>query len=109
MAETLQSLVRDSCISETALNRFRSILQEEDQKALDAILKSLRGCKFAAPVSSQMSPFETVLLLTVVQQHRRVECLEILLQRLAERVAELYLSARLASDSSVALAIENSD
>lgn len=47
-----------------------------------------------------MTPTEALLLLTVARQARKVELLEILVQRLSARVLELYADARQATGDS---------
>lgn len=90
MERTLRALMQDALMNETALTKFRQTLDEPDQTALDGVLGALRGYGTTVEAASQMSPMERFLLLAALRQHQQVECLEILLQRLSERVLELY-------------------
>lgn len=85
------SLVQEKYASETPLTKFRRTLSDQEQAALDKVLDALREYEQRAAQSSQVLPFETLLLMALTEQNERVERLEILLQRLAERVVELYL------------------
>lgn len=91
MLPSYHSLVQEKYASETPLAKFRRTLPEQEQAALDKILLALREYEQRAAQSSQVLPYETLLLMVLTQQSERVERLEILLQRLAERVVELYL------------------
>lgn len=91
MLPSLHALVQENYASETPLSKFRRTLPEEEQAALDKVLRALRAYQVRAAQSSQVLPFESLLLMVMTQQNERVERLEILLQRLAERVVELYL------------------
>lgn len=90
MERTLRALMQDAFMNETALGKFRQTLDEPDQTALDEVMGVLRGYKTTAEAASQMSPMETFLLVAALRQQQKVECLEILLQNLSERVLALY-------------------
>src|SRR3954447_395489 len=91
MMQSLHALVQENHASETPLAKFRRTLAEDEQVALDKMLHALHAYEVRAAQSSQVLPFESLLLMVMTQQNERVERLEILLQRLAERVVELYL------------------
>jgi len=84
----LSALVQKQMERETALESFRGNLSEDDRAALDALCAELRESKGGAAMASSFSPFEGILLLMLVKQQRRMECLEFLFQRNAARILE---------------------
>lgn len=90
MGKSLAALVQERFVNDTELAKFRATLSEDDQQALDATLAELSQYKVSHYLASGLSPFERVLLLITIQQHQRIECLEVLLQRTSERILEVY-------------------
>lgn len=90
MGQTLDALILQEMGQNTALERFRRMLREDDAAALTAVLNLVREYHTGAAATSQMSPVETLLLLTVIRQYQKLECFEVLLKKTSERVLELY-------------------
>lgn len=86
---SLASLVQEAMAEDEALARLRGTLSEEDRAALDAAFGALGEYQLGAAMASSFSAFDKVLLLMLVKQSRRVECLEVLLQRISVRLLEM--------------------
>lgn len=89
MRQSLYSMVLNDALEATPLHKFRRALRKEDQQALDLLLGDLEEYRVSGLLASHLSPFETILLLMTIQQQRRVECLETLLQRITARAVGL--------------------
>ena len=63
-----------------ALARFRRALRREDQLVLDALFASAHRHLAAASYAAHVSPFETLLLAMLIEEHKEV----LKLRRLAE-------------------------
>lgn len=86
---SLSRMVFDAMVEGSALRRFRKSLSEQDQTALDNTLSTLREYEMGTALGACLSPFETLLLLTLGKQNQRIECLEFLLQQNAARRLEI--------------------
>jgi hypothetical protein len=84
MGRTLPSFTQLILNEQDALAKFRRALRKEDQRAFDDLFRAARYHVAAAAYASHLLPFETMLLAMLLEEHKRVQHLEILLERLLE-------------------------
>src|SRR5438093_12257974 len=84
MGRTLPSFTQLILNEQNALTKFRRALRKEDQRAFDDLFRAARYHVAAAAYASHLLPFETMLLAMLLEEHKRVQHLEILLERLLE-------------------------
>lgn len=84
MGRTLPSFTQVILNEQSALAKFRRALRKQDQDALDDLFRSARYHVAALAYASHLLPFETILLAMLLEEHKRVLHLEILLARLLE-------------------------
>jgi hypothetical protein len=85
MGRTLPSFTQLILNEQNALTKFRRALRKEDQRALDDLFRAARYHVAAAAYASHLLPFETMLLAMLLEEHKRVQHLEVLLARLLEQ------------------------
>jgi hypothetical protein len=85
MGCTLPSFTQVILNEQTALAKFRRALRKQDQAAFDDLFRAARFHVAALAYASHLLPFETMLLAMLIEEHKRVQHLEILLERLLER------------------------
>lgn len=91
---TLRGLVESEMLTDTALERLRQTLAEDDADAVVKVMRAGADLKTGAGAVGQISPMEKLLLLTAARQLQQIERLELLVQRLSARVLELYGEGR---------------
>ena len=91
MGRTLPSFTQVILNEQQALAKFRRALRRQDQDAFDDLFRAARYHVAAAANASHLLPFETVLLAMLIEEHKRVEHLEILLERLLEHIPDANL------------------
>jgi hypothetical protein len=84
MGRTLSSFTQVILDEQHALSKFRRALRKQDQDALDDLFRAARFHVAAAAFASHLLPFETMLLAMLIEEHKRVQHLEVLLARLLE-------------------------
>ncbi len=95
MGRTLSSFTQLIINEQDALAKFRRALRKQDQRAFDDLFRAARYHVAAAAYASHLLPFETMLLAMLIEEHKRVQHLETLLERLLEhRPAREGASAR---------------
>lgn len=85
MGRTLPSFTQVILNEQAALAKFRRGLRQQDQNAFDDLFRAARFHVAALANASHLLPFEAMLLAMLVEEHKRVTHLEILLERLLER------------------------
>lgn len=85
MGRTLPSFTQIILNEQAALAKFRRGLRQHDQAAFDDLFRAARFHVAALANASHLLPFEAMLLAMLVEEHKRVTHLEILLERLLER------------------------
>jgi len=88
MGRTLPSFTQLILGEQGALAKFRRALRREDQRALDDLFRAARYHVAAAAYASHLLPFETMLLAMLIEEHKRVERLTILLEGLLEKMRD---------------------
>ena len=88
MGRTLPSFTQLILGEQGALAKFRRALRREDQRALDDLFRSARYHVAAAAYASHLLPFETMLLAMLIEEHKRVERLTILLEGVLEKMRD---------------------
>lgn len=86
MGRTLSSFTQLIINEQDALAKFRRALRKEDQRAFDDLFRAARYHVAAAAYASHLLPFETMLLAMLIEEHKRVQHLEVLLERLLEQM-----------------------
>jgi hypothetical protein len=85
MGRTLPSFTQLILNEQEALGKFRRALRREDQRAFDDLFRAARYHIAAAAYASHLLPFETMLLAMLLEEHKRGQHLEVLLERLLEQ------------------------
>jgi hypothetical protein len=98
MGRTLPSFTQLILNEQNALAKFRRALRKEDQRALDDLFRAARYHVAAAAYASHLLPFETMLLAMLIEEHKRVQHLEVLLERL---LMQGYTSSAVEKSSAV--------
>ncbi len=88
MGRTLPSFTQLIINEQNALTKFRRALRQEDQRAFDDLFRAARYHVAAAAYASHLLPFETMLLAMLIEEHKRVQHLQVLLERLLAAVPE---------------------
>jgi hypothetical protein len=88
MGRTLSSFTQLIINEQDALAKFRRALRKQDQRAFDDLFRAARYHVAAAAYASHLLPFETMLLAMLIEEHKRVQHLETLLERLLERMPD---------------------
>lgn len=91
MGRTLPSFTQVILNEQNALAKFRRALRKQDQTAFDDLFRAARFHVAAAAFASHLLPFETMLLAMLIEEHKRVQHLEILLTRLLEHNPDAQL------------------
>lgn len=91
MGRTLHSFTQVILDEQAALTKFRRALRRQDQTAFDDLLRAARFHVAALAYASHLLPFETMLLAMLLEEHKRIQHLEILLERLLEREPDANL------------------
>ncbi|TAH52583.1 MAG: hypothetical protein EYC68_07385 [Chloroflexota bacterium] len=86
MGHTLPSATQVILNEQAALAQFRRALRQPDQAALDDLFRAARFHVAALANASHLLPFEAMLLAMLMEEHKRVRHLEILLERLLEQI-----------------------
>ncbi len=84
MGRTLPSFTQVILNEQNALAKFRRGLRKSDQDAFDDLFRAARFHVAALANASHLLPFEQMLLAMLLEEHKRVNHLEILLERLLE-------------------------
>lgn len=82
MGRTLPSVTQQFLIEQESFARFRRALRRSDQLALDDLFASARQHLPAAAYASHALPFETFLLAMLLEEHKEVMRLRLLLESL---------------------------
>jgi len=82
MGRTVPAMTQTYLEEQEAFNRFRRALRRSDQLALDELFIAARQHTAAAAFASHALPFETFLLAMLLEEHKEVRRLRILLERL---------------------------
>jgi hypothetical protein len=82
MGRTLPSFTQVILSEQDALAKFRRAPRKQDQRAFDDLFRAARYHVAAAAYASHLLPFETMLLAMLIEEHKRVQHLEALLERL---------------------------
>lgn len=85
MGRTLPSFTQVVLNEQNALAKFRRALRKQDQDAFDDLFRAARYHVAALAYASHLLPFETMLLAMVLEEHKRIQHLENLLERLLEQ------------------------
>ncbi len=88
MGRTLPSFTQLILGEQGALAKFRRALRREDQRALDDLFRAARYHVAAAAYASHLLPFETMLLAMLIEEHKRVERLTVLLEGVLEKLRD---------------------
>ncbi len=88
MGRTLSSFTQLIINEQDALAKFRRALRKEDQRAFDDLFRAARYHVAAAAYASHLLPFETMLLAMLIEEHKRVQHLQTLLERLLEQMPD---------------------
>lgn len=86
MGRTLATSTQLFQEEQAALSRFRRALRREDQLVFDALFAAAHRHLAAASFAAHISPFETLLLAMLIEEHKAVIHLR---QRLGESSALL--------------------
>ncbi len=84
MGRTLASFTQLVINEQDSLAKFRRALRKEDQAALDDLFRAARYHVAACAYASDLLPFETMLLAMLIEEHKRVQRLQVLLERWME-------------------------
>lgn len=82
MGRTLPSITQSFQEEQAAFNRFRRALRRSDQLALDELFIAARQHLAAAAYAANLLPMETFLLAMLLEEHKKVAHLQILLEAL---------------------------
>ena len=85
MGRTLPSATHPILNEQNALNQFRRALRKEDQAAFDDLFRAARYHVAALAEAAHLLPFETILLAMLIQEHKRLVRLELIVNHLLER------------------------
>lgn len=80
MGRTLPSITQTFMQEQESFNRFRRALRRSDQVALDELFSNAHQHLAAAAYAAHPLPFETFLLAMLLEEHKRVLRLEVVLQ-----------------------------
>jgi hypothetical protein len=83
MGRTLPSITQVFLHEQDALGRFRRALRRADQRALDDLLDAAHQHVSAAAYAAHALPFEIFLLAMLLEEHKEVLRLRLLLEQLA--------------------------
>lgn len=81
MGRTVPSITQSFLEEQEAFNRFRRALRRSDQLALDELFIAARKHVAAAAYAAHALPFETFLLAMLLEEHKEVIRLRILMER----------------------------
>lgn len=81
MGRTVPSITQSFLEEQEAFNRFRRALRRSDQLALDELFIAARKHVAAAAFAAHALPFETFLLAMLLEEHKEVIRLRILMER----------------------------
>ncbi len=81
MGRTVPSITQSFLEEQEAFNRFRRALRRSDQLALDELFIAARKHVAAAAFAAHALPFETFMLAMLLEEHKEVMRLRILLER----------------------------
>ncbi len=81
MGRTVPSVTQAFLEEQEAFNRFRRALRRSDQLALDELFIAARKHVAAAAYAAHALPFETFLLAMLLEEHKEVMRLRVLLER----------------------------
>lgn len=81
MGRTVPSITQSFLEEQEAFNRFRRALRRSDQLALDELFIAARKHVAAAAFAAHALPFETFMLAMLLEEHKEVIRLRILLER----------------------------
>jgi hypothetical protein len=79
MGRTVPSATQLILHEQDALAKFRRALRKEDQHAFDDLFRGARYHVAAIGYASHLLPFETMLLAMLIEEHKRVQRLEALM------------------------------
>jgi hypothetical protein len=79
MGRTLPSITQEFLEEQAAFSRFRRALRRSDQLALDDLFAAAHKHLAAAAHAAHPLPFETFLLAMLLEEHKRVMHLQLLL------------------------------
>ncbi len=88
MGRSLSSFTQLIINEQDALAKFRRAPRKQDQRAFDDLFRAARYHVAAAAYASHLLPFETMLLAMLIEEHKRVQHLETLPERLLERMPD---------------------
>lgn len=88
MGRTLPSITNAFLQEQQSLSRFRRALRQADQRALDELLAASRHHLAAAAYASHLLPFEIMLLAMLVEEHKQVLHLEVVLEQLRHHLEQ---------------------
>ena len=92
MGRTLASFTQLILDEQNSLAKFRRALRKQDQDALDDLFRAARYHVAACAYASDLLPFETMLLAMLIEEHKRVIHLQVLLERFMEQPNDAALS-----------------
>lgn len=92
MGRTLPSFTQLILNEEDALTKFRRALRKQDQDAFDDLFRAARYHVAACAYASHLLPFEVMLLAMLLEEHKRVMHLQVLLERLMEQPNDAALT-----------------
>jgi hypothetical protein len=85
MGRTLPSITQSLCEEQAAFSRFRRALRRSDQLALDELFVAARQHLAAAAYAANLLPMETFLLSMLLEEHKEVIRLRVLVEALQSR------------------------
>ena len=85
MGRTLPSFTQLIQDEQNALGKFRRALRKQDQHAFDDLFRAARIHVAACAYASHTGPIEIMLLAMLLEEHKRVMHLQILLERFMEQ------------------------
>lgn len=88
MGRTLPSFTQLILQEQNALTKFRRALRKNDQRALDDLFRAARVHVQAVAFASHLLPFEAMLLAMLLEEHKRVQQLEFLIERLMTTIPD---------------------
>jgi len=89
MGRTLATATQIILEEQTAFADFRRTLRASDQQIFDALFAGARKHTAAISMAAHALPFESILLATLLEEHRKVQELDERLQALEHRLARL--------------------
>lgn len=91
MGRTLPSITQVFLQEQDSLLRFRRALRRTDQNALDDLLDAAQKHLSAAAYAAHVLPFEIFLLAMLLEEHKEVIRLRVVVEKLAGSPDDLYM------------------